>query len=109
MAKAKFIQDGKIIYFTATTEVGYNDIVPIGGIVGVAAEAIPSGGTGGVRLTGVYEMPAAAETMEVGDVLYWDNSNHYVTKTKSELTCVAGIAVSKKTSSSAGTVLCRIG
>ena len=109
MARAKFIQEGKIINFTATKEVAYNEIVPIGGIVGVAAEQIPSGGTGGVRLTGVYEIPAAAETIEIGDKLYWDNENGCVTKTVGSLSCVAGVAVSKKSSSSAGTVYCRIG
>lgn len=109
MAKATFIQEGKIINFTAQREIAYNEIVPIGNCVGVATESIRAGSTGGVRMTGVYEMPAAAETMEVGDTLYWDNDNNYVTKTKGELTCIAGIAVSKKAGSGAGTVYCRIG
>lgn len=109
MAKAAFVQEGKIINYTALKDIGYSDVVPIGDRVGIAAETISSGMTGGVRLTGIYEMPAAAETLAVGDKLYWDESNGCVTKTVGSLTCIAGIAVSTKTTSSAGSVYCRIG
>lgn len=109
MAKATFIQEGKIINFTAQKEIAYNEIVPIGDCVGVASEFIKSGSMGGVRMTGIYEMPAAAETIDFGEKLYWDATNGVVTKTAGSLTCIAGIAVSKKVSSGNGTVLCRIG
>lgn len=109
MAKAIFIQEGKIINYVAEKEIAYGEIIPVGERIGVASEFIRSGSTGGVRLAGVYEMATAAETINFGDKLYWDESNGVVTKTVGSLTCVAGIAVSKKTSSGNGTVLCRIG
>lgn len=109
MAKAIYIQEGKIINYMATEDVAYGEIIEVGNCIGVAGEFIRSGQTGGVRMAGVYEMPTAAETIEFGDKLYWDKNNGVVTKTAGSLTCVAGIAVSKKTSSGNGTVLCRIG
>lgn len=106
--KATFVQDGKIIDYTASTDIAYGDVVAIGKRVGVAAESIKSGATGGVRLEGVYEMPTAAEAIALGDKLYFDVSNNCVTKTVGSLTVVAGIAVEEKTTSTAGTIACLI-
>ena len=107
--KATFIQNGNIIDYPATTEVGYGEVVTLGNTIGVAAERIKAGETGGVRLTGVFEMPTAAEAISIGDKLYYDAVNTCVTKTAGSLTCIAGIAVSAKATTTAGKVLCRIG
>lgn len=106
--KATFVQEGKIIDYTAASDIAYGDVVAIGTRVGVAAESIKSGATGGVRLEGVYEMPTAAEAIAFGDKLYFDSANSCVTKTVGSLTVVAGIAVESKSTTTAGTILCMI-
>lgn len=105
---ATFVQKGDIIDYTASTDIAYGEVVAIGTRVGVAAESIKNGETGGVKLEGVYEMPTAAEAIALGDKLYFDSANRCVTKTVGSLTVVAGIAVEEKTTTSAGTILCRI-
>jgi len=82
MAKAtQFVQDGVRIDYTASSAVGYLDIVPGTSKIFVAAEAIAAGATGAVYAEGVFELPAKAEAFTFGQAVYYDSTNGYVTTT----------------------------
>ena len=108
MAKAVLVQNGENIDYTAAADIEYMAIVPLVSRVGVALEAIAAGATGAVSLTGVYEMPAAANlAINVGDEVYWNEENSVINKTKTG-NIPAGIAVAEKNASGTS-VLVRIG
>ena len=103
MAKAVFVQKGENIDYTASSAVDYMEVVPMESCVGVALEPIAAGGTGTVSLTGVYELPAAADlgtgiSISPGDAVYWNTSNSNIDKDASGVP--AGIAVTAKTGTS---------
>ncbi len=101
MAKAVFVQKGENIDFTAANDIEYMEIVPLTTRIGVALEAIASGETGTVSLTGVYEMPAASSlAINVGDAVYWNETNGNIDKTKTG-GIPAGIAVAEKAAAGA--------
>lgn len=84
MAKGTYIQKGEIIDYinNGTSDIGYGDVVPMVSRIGIAAENIPVGATGGVRTEGVYELPTVNDTaFSVGDQLYWDATAGKLTKT----------------------------
>lgn len=97
MAKeATYIQDGMIIDYTAASAIVAGQVIPLVTRVGVALEDIAANATGSVKITGVFE--CAAETgvaFDVGDQLYWDDTNNRLTKTATGNT-PAGIAVEPK-------------
>ncbi len=100
---SKFIQNGNTIDYTnsGASKISYGDIVTLGVRVGVAAEDIAVGATGGVNLVGVYEVPAiTTEAFVVGDVLYLDATGK-ATKTKGSLTVTIGMAVEAKVTAGA--------
>lgn len=88
MAKeATFIQDGKRIDYLAVTNIAVGQIVPMVTMVGVALTDIPTGKTGTLETTGVWEM--AAETgvaFAIGEQLYWDDVSNRLTKTSTSNT-----------------------
>lgn len=95
---AKYVQPGKIINFTNTTEadIAYGDVVVLTSRIGVAACDIPIDGLGTVALEEVYEMPAeTTAAFTVGEKLYWDAANKCLTATTTG-GIVAGIAVEAK-------------
>jgi predicted RecA/RadA family phage recombinase len=97
MAKAVFVQKGENIDYTAASDIGYMDVVPMASCIGVALEEIASGATGAVSLTGVYELPAATSlTISVGDAVFWNTTNDNIDKDESGVP--AGIAVADKAS-----------
>lgn len=84
MAKGIFVQKGDVIDYKngGAAAIEYNEVVPIVSRIGVAAEAIAIGATGGLRVTGVHELPAVNNAaFAVGDALYWDSANGNLTKT----------------------------
>ena len=113
MAKeAVFVQIGDTIDYanSGDADIAVGDVVPLVSRIGVALENIAQGEVGGVRLVGVFEMPAEAGvdlTFAVGDLLYWDATNSVLTKTETGNT-PAGMAVSVKAATEA-TALVRIG
>lgn len=68
---AKYWQRGETIDYTASAAVAAGDVVNLATRIGVAAADIAAGETGAVHVTGVFEMPKAAETITVGQALYW--------------------------------------
>lgn len=97
---ARFIYDGKVIDYKneGISNIAYGDIVTIGTRIGVAAENISPGQTGGVRVEGVFEVDAlTTEEFSVGDTVYLD-ADCKATKTKGSLTVVMGYVVSPKVS-----------
>lgn len=84
MSKAVFVQKGDILDYTnnSTNDIGYMDVVVLGGRVGVALEAILVGATGSVSVSGVYQIAADNTTaFAVGDALFWDKTNGKAIKT----------------------------
>lgn len=111
MAKQAIFQyEGKTINFTNGGEdaVAVGSVVSLGSRVGVALETIAPGATGGIKLTGVWRMPAVNNAaFEVGDELYWDATNSKLTKVDTD-TIPAGVCIEDKAAS--GTeALVRIG
>lgn len=87
MAKGTYIQKGEIIDYTndGASDIEYHDVVPMVSRIGVAAENIPAGATGGIRTEGIFELPAVNDTaFNVGDQLYWDNTASKLTKTSTD-------------------------
>ena len=98
---AKFIQDGKIIDYKniGSSKINYGDVIKLGTHVGIAAEDIHVGETGGVRVEGIFEMEAVSPAeFNLGDTLYLDDSNK-ATNVQGRLTIVIGYAVTTKASS----------
>lgn len=98
---ARFYQNGNAIdYHNNTTEtIQYGEVVKLGGKIGIALEAIPTGAVGSLDIEGIYQMDSDTGTaFAVGDTLYLDN-NGKVTKTAGDT--VAGWAAYPK--ESAGT------
>lgn len=95
---AEYIQNGVVIDFLNTTgaEIKYKDIVTLGTRIGIAAETIPAGKTGGVKTEGIFEVEALnTEEFAVGDVVYL-NADNKATKTKGSLTVIVGWVVEAK-------------
>ncbi|WP_051650229.1 DUF2190 family protein [Selenomonas sp. AB3002] len=95
MAKAIYTQKGDNIDFTASSDVGYMDVVPLEDRVGVALEDIPAGKTGTITLTGTFKMPAGAGEIKQGEKVYWDGTNEVVTATSSSNTFVGYSVIAK--------------
>ena len=103
------IQDGKTIDVVLGADVQSGDVVPLGSeMVGIAMVSGLSGETIAVKIDNVFEIEAAAaDSIAVGDVVYWDATNEVVTKTATDNTR-AGRAVSTKAASTAGSVNVKI-
>lgn len=100
MVTAVPYQDGKIINYTNSGEVAiaYNEIVEIGDRIAIANQSIEVGAEGGLRLEGVYGLPAgSSSTYAVGDDVYWDAENSVITSTPGALP-IAGMITEPKIS-----------
>lgn len=69
-----YIQKGDVIDLLngGPLAIAYGSVVNLTNRIGVAAENIAAGATGSLYVTGVFELPAAAVALSVGDTLYWD-------------------------------------
>lgn len=110
MAKeAVKIQDGGVIDYTAGGTIANGDVVPLTDRIGVALDDAVSGDVISLALEGVFQIDAkTADTFAIGTVVYFDDSNREVTTTSTDNT-PAGIAVTAKAGSAAGTVNVKIG
>lgn len=107
--EATKVQEGGVIDYTASGTISNGDVVPLTTMVGVALDDAVSGDTISLAIAGVFKIDAAtADTVAVGDALYFDASNRVVTKTSTSNT-PAGTAVTAKAGSTAGTVNVKIG
>ena len=99
MASAtRFVQKGVNLDYvnSSGSDIAYLQIIPLTERIVIALSAIPAGETGAVTDEGVWEIPAKnTEAFSFGDPLYWDNTNHYLTKTAAGH-IPAGIAAAAK-------------
>ncbi len=71
----KAIQPGKVIDYTAGSNILSGAVVAIGQILGVALTDIASGETGAVQIEGVFELPkVTGAVFGQGESLTWDAS-----------------------------------
>lgn len=80
------VQAGKVINYLnpseAAADITVGDVVGLVSMCGIAEANIPKGAIGAVTLEGVWEVPAVTNAaFLVGDVVYWNASSGYVTKT----------------------------
>jgi predicted RecA/RadA family phage recombinase len=76
-----FVQTGDTIAITAPYTVTSGGGVQIGGLFGVATDDITSGAAGQIKMSGVFDIVKASGAWVVGDNIYWDNTNKFVTTT----------------------------
>lgn len=110
MAKeAVKIQEGGVIDYTAGGTIANGDVVPLTDRIGVALDDAVSGDIISIALEGVFEITGkTADTFAAGTVVYFDATAREITTTDTSNT-PAGIAVTAKAGSSAGTVNVKIG
>ena len=104
-----FWQRGDALDYTNSSgsTIEANTIILYGARIGIAGTEIASGDTGGLIVTGVFEMPKASATaITAGAEVYWDDTNKNITTTSSGNT-KAGFAVAAAASADA-TVLVKI-
>lgn len=89
---AKFVSEGKVLKYTATSDIKRGDVVVINSLlVTIALEDIATGETGAVAVTGIFEAPKAAVAVSQGAKLYWNATAGNFT-TSSSGTIFAGYA-----------------
>lgn len=70
-----YLHPGDILDYTATRDTPVGSLVLIGALAAVALTTIPAGRTGSVRVTGVFALPKAAETVvAMGEPAYLDGN-----------------------------------
>ena len=92
------VQAGRVINYLNSTDadITVGDVVGLVSMCGIAETNIPKGQTGAVVLEGVWEVPAVSNAaFSVGDVVYWNASNNYATKTGTN-NVFLGIVVEEK-------------
>ncbi|HEY2210268.1 MAG TPA: DUF2190 family protein [Bradyrhizobium sp.] len=71
-----FVQEGHMVYVTATAAVKSGDPVQVGaGLFGVAGRDANVGDTYALWVRGVFTLPKKNEVWAAGDAIYWDNAN----------------------------------
>lgn len=69
------VQEGKVIPYTAGSNITAGSVVQIGQLLGVAVTDIAAGSTGAVSLIGVHTVPkVSAAVIAAGESLTWDVS-----------------------------------
>jgi predicted RecA/RadA family phage recombinase len=99
MAKGTYVQKGERIDYTNSTAsaIGYKDILPLVTRISIALEDIAVGATGTIGVTGILELSAEnTVAFDVGDQLYWDQTNGKLTKTSTS-NILAGWCTEPKT------------
>jgi predicted RecA/RadA family phage recombinase len=110
MAKeATEYQKGEVLDITLTGDKAVGDVIVLGdSMIGVTASAGLSGETIAVEVEKVWTINAkTADAISIGDFLYWDATNKELTTTATDNT-KAGVAVSAKGATVAGTVNIKI-
>lgn len=70
-----YLHPGDILDYTATRHTPVGSLVLIGALAGVALTTIAAGQTGSVRVTGVFALPKAADTVvAMGEAAYLDGN-----------------------------------
>ena len=88
----KYVQDGKVLDYTAGADIASGDLVVMGEVVGVALADIADTETGSVAVECVFDLTClGTDVIAIGDVVYWDAGNSRITTTASTHKC-AGFA-----------------
>lgn len=92
MAK-NYVSEGDVLDFTnAGAAIASGAVVAMGKRIGIAVADIPTGSTGSVSVTGVWNVAKApADDIQLGEPLYWDPANNRVTEVAGALN-LAGYA-----------------
>jgi predicted RecA/RadA family phage recombinase len=115
MAK-NYVQEGKVIPFTAAADIASGQVVVVGTLVGVSMTDVTAGAIGQLAITGVWDISAATAEIEQWAPVYWDADGNPVggiagtgaaTATSSSNTPI-GIAVAGK-AAAGGTVRVLLG
>ncbi len=106
-----YVQSGNNIVVAAPAGgVISGQLVVVGRLLGVASTTQPAGASVEIVTSGVFELPAKpTDEITVGDLLYWDAANSYLTKTAGTGSKpLVGVAVSAK-AAAVTTVRCKLG
>lgn len=94
---AEFRHEGIILDWTngGASQINVGDVVPLGSCCGVAVTDIPAGGTGSVRVSGVYDVESTNDfSLSQGAVVYYDAATKKATNNTAK--AFLGIAALKK-------------
>ena len=70
-----YVQDGRVIQFTAGATITSGQVVRIGQILGVALDDVANGAVGQAQTHGVFDVPkVSAAVIAAGESLVWDAS-----------------------------------
>lgn len=110
MAEAIRIQEGDVINITAAADVKGGEVMAFGDRTGIVMNDASTGELVGLQLEGVFRVVAAdADTVALGDTLYWDDGNAVATtNSNSGANKRLGYACSEKAAAVAGTVLVKL-
>lgn len=106
MAKARYINKGETVQYTATKAVSYHDVVAFKHCIGVAVQSIDAKDIGTVAIAGAFELPKAKGAIKAGEKVYYSAATDNITTTNSDVP--AGIALQEATSE-ATTVVVKLG
>jgi len=76
-----FVQAGDSLALTAPYTVVAGAAARVGKIFGVAVSDTTSGAVGQFKTEGVFDIAKTTGAISVGDAVYWDNTNKYLTTT----------------------------
>jgi len=101
-----FIQPGNVITLPAPYNLTSGQGVLVGAVFGVAANDALQGTTVEAVRAGVFALGAvAADTLAIGDKVYWDNTAKRITKTATNNVLVGAAASPKSGTETSATVL----
>jgi predicted RecA/RadA family phage recombinase len=70
--QARFIQDGKAIDYTPSSDVSAGQVVVAGAHIGIAKVPIPADTLGALALTGLFDVVKVTGAINDGAAVYWD-------------------------------------
>jgi predicted RecA/RadA family phage recombinase len=88
-----YVQPGNTITLTTPSDVASGDGLLVGAIFGVATAAAVNGDPIEAALVGVFDLKkVGSQAWDVGDKVYWDDTNKQATKTATDNTLI-GVAI----------------
>lgn len=76
-----YIESGEVFYVTLDTDIGPDEVVIVGELVGVTISGGKAGEELAVKRRGVIALPKAAGAIGQGDKVYWKADEKAVVKT----------------------------
>ncbi|MFZ2752058.1 MAG: capsid cement protein [Lysobacteraceae bacterium] len=99
-----YLHPGEVLDYTATRDTPVGSLVIIGALAAVALTTIPAGHTGSVRVTGVFALPKAADSVAAQGARAFIDGNGQLTAEAGENAPVGVFAAPAV----AGALTCRI-